>query len=374
MALLLSDQPLWAMISAADVERLQISVGQAIARRERWRDEFRITTASGRDKWIRGEAVPRQGAEELSIHIGIFVEISDRVAAEAIAQQQANALEQTLRELQRTQTQMVHAEKMSSLGQLVAGIAHEINNPVNFIHGNVDHAEGYVQDLLDLIQLYQKYYPKPTPEIQAKIEGIEVEFITSDLTKLLRSMKMGTERIRGIVLSLRNFSRLDESEKKAVDLHDGIESTLLILQNRIKAKSDRAEIEIVKEYGSLPLVECYPGQLNQVFMNILVNAIDALEDALKNEEFNPAISISTQLIENQRVAIAIKDNAGGISAAIQQRLFDPFFTTKPVGKGTGMGLSISYQIVTERHQGTLRCQSAIDQGTQFMIEIPVRPQ
>ncbi len=373
-ALMQSDARLWEMMSPESLVQVQKSVAQAVSHREQWRDEFKIVTPSGREKWIRGESVPLQGTEELSIHIGMFIDISDRIAAEATLQQQADALEQTLRELQRTQTQMVQAEKMSSLGQLVAGIAHEINNPVNFIHGNVGHAEGYIQDLLGLVDLYQKHHPHPANEVQAKIEEIELEFLTSDLTKLLSSMKVGTERIREIVLSLRNFSRLDESEKKAVNIHDGIDSTLMILQNRVKVKQDRVEIEIIKQFGSLPLVECYAGQLNQVFMNILVNAFDALEDSLKDAAFSPKISISTQLIENERVAIAIHNNGKEIPEAIQQRLFDPFFTTKPVGKGTGMGLSISYQIVRDRHQGKLWCESSLGQGTQFVIEIPVRPQ
>jgi PAS domain S-box-containing protein len=285
-------------------------------------------------------------------------------------------LEKTLQELQRTQSQLVQSEKMSSLGQLVAGVAHEINNPVNFIHGNLTPARDYIQDLLNLIELYQQYYPEPQSEIQAEIEAIDLEFLMEDLPKLLESMKVGTQRIREIVLSLRTFSRLDEAEFKDANIHEGIDSTLLILQHRLKAKENRPAIEIIKEYGDLPLVECYAGQLNQVFMNILVNAIDALDERddkrtfAENEENPSAIYICTQLILENQVKISIKDNAQGMPESVRQRLFDPFFTTKPVGKGTGMGLSISYQIITERHGGKLQCISVPGEGTEFAILLP----
>ncbi len=285
-------------------------------------------------------------------------------------------LEQTLQELQRTQSQLVQSEKMSSLGQLVAGVAHEINNPVNFIHGNLTPARDYIQDLLNLIALYQSYYPEPESEIQAEIEAIDLDFLMEDLPKLLESMKVGTQRIREIVLSLRNFSRLDEAEFKDANIHEGIDSTLLILQHRLKAKENRPAIEVIKEYGDLASVECYAGQLNQVFMNILVNAIDALDERddkrtfIENEENPSAINIRTELVLENQVKISIKDNAEGIPESICQRLFDPFFTTKPVGKGTGMGLSISYQIITERHGGKLQCISVPGEGTEFVILLP----
>lgn len=285
-------------------------------------------------------------------------------------------LEQTLQELQRTQSQLVQSEKMSSLGQLVAGVAHEINNPVNFIHANLTPARDYIQDLLNLIELYQQYYPEPQSEIKAEIEAIDLDFVMEDLPKLLESMKVGTQRIREIVLSLRTFSRLDEAEFKDANIHEGIDSTLLILQHRLKAKENRPAIEVIKEYGDLPLVECYAGQLNQVFMNILVNAIDALDERddkrtfAENQENPSAIHIRTELVLENQVKISIKDNAEGIPESIRQRLFDPFFTTKPVGKGTGMGLSISYQIITERHGGQLQCFSVPGEGTEFVILLP----
>jgi len=288
------------------------------------------------------------------------------------------SVEHALDNLQRTQMQLVQAEKMSSLGQLVAGIAHEINNPVNFIYGNLSHVREYAQDLLTLIQLYEKHYPNPVAEIQAEVEAVELDFLRDDLVKTLESMKMGTDRIRQIVLSLRNFSRMDEAEVKAVDIHEGIDSTLLILQHRLKANAHRPEIGVIKDYGDLPGVECYPGQLNQVVMNILANAIDALDEASVNRTYqdmqtNPnQIFIRTVVNESQSVQITIADNGPGIPDAIQPRIFDPFFTTKPVGKGTGMGMSISYQIITEKHQGKLLCFSEVGIGTEFHIEIPIQ--
>ena len=290
----------------------------------------------------------------------------------------ARELEQTLQQLRSAQSQLVQSEKMSSLGQLVAGVAHEINNPVNFIYGNLTHANEYTQDLLHLIELYQNHYLDPVPEIQDEIENIDLDFLMEDLPKLLTSMKVGADRIQQIVASLRTFSRMDEAEMKEVNIHDGIDSTLMILQHRIKAKHNHPEIQVIKEYSKLPLVECYAGQLNQVFMNILSNALDALEDRdsrLSADEMrqNPSqLRICTEMPSSSRVIIRISDNGPGMTESVCHRLFDPFFTTKPVGKGTGMGLSISYQIVTERHGGSLHCTSSPGVGAEFAIEIPLK--
>jgi signal transduction histidine kinase len=271
---------------------------------------------------------------------------------------------------------------------MVAGVAHEINNPVNFITGNLSHATNYIKDLLELIEQYQKHYPNPVPEIQEHIEEIDLEFLLDDLPKILSSMKIGAERIHEIVLSLRNFSRLDEVEMKPVNIHEGIDSSLLILHNRLKPKGHNPGIKIIKEYGSLPLVECYAGQINQVFMNIIGNAIDALESGVLREEGShskgelapsaahlitpsPIIWIRTEVLGGEQVLIRIRDNGSGMKQSVVRRLFDPFFTTKPVGKGTGLGLSISHQIVVEKHGGILKCLSELGQGTEFWIQIPI---
>ncbi|MEI6330323.1 MAG: ATP-binding protein [Pseudanabaena sp. ELA645] len=287
-------------------------------------------------------------------------------------------LEQALTDLQQMQIHLIQAEKMSSLGQLIAGIAHEINNPVNFIHGNLSHLHNYVINLLSFIELSQKSLEKITPELESKAEEIDIEFIKIDLPKIIKSMEVGTHRIREIVLSLRNFSHIDEAELKPIDIHQGIEDTLLILGHRIKPQknANSPRIQIVKQYGDLPLVNCYAGQLNQVFLNILVNAIDAIDEATSGQTSNifdrqPCISIQTQVIDDNYVEIAIADNGSGIPEAIQQQIFNPFFTTKPVGKGTGMGMAISYQIITEKHKGRLTCVSSLGKGTEFIIHIPI---
>jgi signal transduction histidine kinase len=299
----------------------------------------------------------------------------------------AQALEQTLRQLTQAQSQLVHSEKLSSLGQLVAGVAHEINNPISFVYGNIHHADEYIQDLLHLINCYQQQYPNPSEAITVEMEEIDFEFLVDDLPKLLDSMKIGTERICEIVQSLRNFSRVNEIEQKAVDIHEGLESTLLILRHQLKAKGEYASIELIKEYGDLPLVECYPGQLNQVLMNLLVNAIDALEERRINKTHNPSedapmIWIRTEVKVNdslfsseesiESIVIRITDNGTGMSEDVCKQLFDPFFTTKPAGKGTGLGLSISYQIVVDKHKGQLLVKSEIGQGSEFIIELPVQ--
>ncbi|TAE56371.1 MAG: HAMP domain-containing protein [Nostocales cyanobacterium] len=304
-----------------------------------------------------------------------FETIQQREKELTIAKDQ---LEKLLAEMQaeakQLASQLIQSEKMSSLGQLVAGVAHEINNPINFISGNIKPANQYIQDLLQLIQLYQNHYPQPIVEIQDYLEEIDIEFLMMDLPKILNSMEIGTKRITEIVRSLRNFSRLDESEMKAVNIHEGIDSTLMILENRLKATPERPAIEVIRKYADLPMVECYVGQLNQVFMNILANAIDALEER-KIHNFmglnQLKIYISTELTSDQQVVIHILDNGVGVPEKLKKLLFDPFFTTKPIGKGTGLGLSISYKIITQQHHGKLDCISIPGESTEFIITIPL---
>lgn len=301
----------------------------------------------------QAEMLLRQTNEELEIRV-------EQRTSELI---QANhELTNTLQKLQQTQGWLIQQEKMSSLGQLVAGVAHEINNPVNFIHGNIVYVQSYIQDLLGLVQKYQQHYPNPVSDIQAEIEVVDLNFLYEDLPKILSSMQMGGDRIRKIVSSLRNFSRLDEAGMKAVDLHEGIENTLVILNHRIKQ-----DVEIIRQYEKLPLVECYPAQLNQVFMNILVNALDAMQS---HDVEASQIVIRTEVISDHRISVAIRDNGPGIPPDIKNRIFDPFFTTKPVGLGTGLGLGICYQIV-EKHQGKIQVSSSIGQGTEFVITLPI---
>ncbi|MBT9314715.1 MHYT domain-containing protein [Leptothoe spongobia] len=299
--------------------------------------------------------------------------------SEAQLKQKTQTLQQTLQDIQSLQLQLVQSEKMSSLGQLVAGVAHEINNPVSFIYGNLVHLQDYVKNVLGLIALYQKHYPNPVSEIQDEIEAIDLAFIQDDLAKVVSSMNMGTDRIRQIVLSLRNFSRMDEANFQAVAIHEGIDSTLMILQHRCKASAKHPDIDVIRDYTPLPLVECYPGQLNQVFMNILTNAIDALQEyaskqasqGIKTDTPNQIV-IRTSAIDNQWARIAIANNGPAIPDQVKERIFNPFFTTKPIGKGTGMGLSISYQIIVEKHNGKLDCFSKPNQGTEFVIQIPIQ--
>ncbi|MFW6296715.1 MAG: PAS domain-containing sensor histidine kinase [Halothece sp.] len=344
--------------------------------------ENRYRCKDGSYKWLiwKSRGLPTQGliyatARDMTIPKEAEAALRE---SEAREREKAQQLEKLLEQLQKTQMQLVQSEKMSSLGQLVAGIAHEINNPVNFIYGNLTHATEYTHDILGLLELYADEYPKPTPPVQDEIEAIELDFLIDDLPKLLDSMKVGAERIYEIVRSLRNFSRLDESQMKLVNIHEGIDSTLLILQNRLKAKPEHPAIEIVKNYSQLPEVECYPGQLNQVFMNLLANAIDALDEKqeqMSSEELakDPSrISISTSVINDTWVRITIADNGPGIEQGDVNQLFDPFFTTKPAGKGTGLGLAISHQIVVEKHQGVLHCNSQPGQGTEFTIELPLK--
>jgi PAS domain S-box-containing protein len=391
---------------------------------------FSCGYCSGVRPWLDNEVELLQAVtDQLAIAIDqAKLYTQSRIAAQT-AQEKAQQLQEALLELQQTQAQLIQTEKMSSLGQLVAGIAHEINNPVNFIYGNISHASEHVRDLLHLVELYQRYCP-PIPEIKQEIHTIDLDFLSQDLPKILDSMNMGAERIRQIVMSLRNFSRLDEDGMKRVDIHEGIDSTLLLLQSRLKARLERPEIQVIQEYGNLPQIVCHAGQMNQVFMNILSNAIDALEESIVNnptlwtmecgplrgeaptslrpvahgepppcggslrwQEWRgnpllyetlcegagslltkPQIRIRTLVQEEKYVVISIADNGLGMTEEVCNRLFDPFFTTKPVGKGTGMGLSISYQIVVKNHRGHLQCISAPGEGAEFIITIPLQQQ
>ncbi len=317
----------------------------------------------------------------------VLARVSNQLMQRQLFQQTqsyAQQLEQTLTELKKTQAQLIQKEKMASLGQLVAGIAHEINNPVSFIYGNIALAADYARDLVRLVQLYRHYYPHPVTEISDELDKIEPDYIADDYPKLLNSMKEGASRISKIVLSLRNFSRLGEEKHKPVDIHEGIDNTLVILQNRLKEANKTGEIEVVKHYSQLPKVTCYASQLNQVFMNLLTNAIDALE----NQASPRKITIGTSVIyesepvlpnqdskfpnqNNQSVVIHIADNGCGMSEEVRHRIFDPFFTTKPIGSGTGLGLAISHDIVVEKHRGQISCISAPGGGAEFILEIPI---
>ena len=306
----------------------------------------------------------------------------ERQITEQELKKQNQRLEETLMELKRTQAQLIQAEKMSSLGHMVAGIAHEINNPISFIHGNLVHASEYYDDLLQIIQLYQQEYPNPSEVIQEELEALDLDFIQTDINKLLQSMKVGSQRVSDIVKSCRNFSRLDESTFKVVDIHEGLESALMILQSRIRSSDQISEIDVVKEYGKLPHIYCSPEQLNQVFFNLLNNAIDALEEA--NQKRNPEDIVNKQntiwirtylnseMGTDNKISISIADNGMGIPDEIRAKIFDPFFTTKSVGKGTGLGLSVGYQIITDLHDGTLSCDSTVGQGTEFVVTLPIR--
>ncbi|OKH37009.1 hybrid sensor histidine kinase/response regulator [[Phormidium ambiguum] IAM M-71] len=289
-------------------------------------------------------------------------------------QSQNEKLQNTLEELRTAQAQIIQKEKMLSLSQLAAGMAHEVNNSIGFITGNLEFARQYIQSLIELVNLYQQEYPQPTPALQAALQEIDLEFIVNDVEKVLHSMQTGTERISTINLALRIFSRLNESDIKPVNLHEGIESTLTLLRQRLQQEGRKWEIKVEKNYGNLPAITCYASLMNQVFLNILNNAIDALEsrwETSENISVSPTIWITTTETDRQSIIIKIKDNGIGVPENIRAQLFNPFFTTKPVGKGSGLGLLTSYQIVVEKHQGILTYQSQIGEGTEFCIEIPV---
>jgi len=316
----------------------------------------------------------------VKLHLKLHVLAEKLEEKNTLLEQKVVEVSQAYEDLQQMQLKLIQSEKMSGLGQMAAGIAHEINNPINFISGNLDYAQEYAQNLLKIVRLYQEDYANPTPRIQAAMDEVELEFVEEDFIKVLNSINLGTQRIQEIVKSMRIFSRGDEADVKAVNIHEGIDSTLTILHHRLKAKPEHPEIEVVKEYGQLPPVECHAGQLNQVFMNILSNAIDALDEFNQQRSFadikqhHNRIQICTKVIDENWVAIYISDNGRGVCETIEPKLFDPFFTTKPIGKGTGLGLSISYQIIVEKHGGRLYCQPVLGKGVEFVIEVPIRQQ
>ncbi|MBN3894566.1 MAG: PAS domain-containing protein [Nostoc sp. NOS(2021)] len=317
-------------------------------------------------------------------------EIAQRQSTEDQVREKSQQLKITLDELKYTQKQLLQNQKMANLGQLVADMANEINNPVSFIYGNLHPASQYAEDLIRVIELYQHYYPTPTPVIASHLQRLDLGFVKTDFLKLLWSMRAGSERVKEIVFALRNFSSSDEGQMKNVDLHEGLDSVLRILQHRLKQQPDRAGIEVIKTFGELPLIQCYPGDLNQVFMNILTNAIDALEERMKHDySFTPKILIHTEIVSSHltlvnsnepwvninqlgkkhKVIIRIYDNGKGILPHIQRHIFEPFFTTKLLGNGKGLGLSISREIIVEKHQGKLKCNSKLGQGTELVIEM-----
>ncbi len=306
-------------------------------------------------------------------------EVMARVKVHLQLKHMTESLEEQVRSrttaLQKAQIQLVQQEKLSSLGEMIAGIGHELNNPINFIVSNIEPLQEYITVMTKILNLYQQEHPNPSLQLREAIEDLELEFVLEDITKILNSFRLGTDRIKNISTSIRTFSRLDSETKVLADLHECLDSTLTILQHRLKGKGDRPPIEVIESYGSLPSVLCYPGQMNQVFMNILANAIDALEEAMiqgKSGDWLPEIKITTQTTSSEEeIVIKIADNGIGIPESIKPRLFEAMFTTKSVGKGTGLGLAIAHQIVIEKHNGSLNVNSQVGEGTEFTIEIPI---
>ncbi len=317
-------------------------------------------------------AIDRKPRQLNSEQLRALRALSRQTIAQMELRRNVQQLSETLRRLQHTQASLIHTEKMSALGQFVAGIAHEINNPISFIAGNLPHAHGYSAELIRAIELYRQVYPNPPETILEEIEAIDLDYLAEDFPKLLDSMKFGADRIQKIVESLRMFSHLDEAEIKTVDLHQQLENTLNIAGQRFQATETRGEIRLIRDFGDLPPVTCAVGQLNQVFLNLIANAIDAI-DARSNYLEIPEINIKTEYFQgkNTRIRIQISDNGIGISEELSSKIFEPFFTTKSVGQGTGIGLSTSYQIVTKTHGGQLYFKSKVDIGTSFVVEIPV---
>lgn len=356
----------WTFIHPEDEAATRHALNQLIEKKEPLKLQHRFRCADGSYKYLSwsGTSIPEEG-----LIYAIARDITKRKQLEFSLAQRSEELENALVQLKQTQTQLVQNAKMSSLGQLVAGIAHEINNPINFIYGNINHVNGYVNSLQMILNNYQAHFPDPPAEIVELCEEEDLNFILEDLPAVMNSIQVGTTRIKDIVLSLRNFSRTDEMKSQIIDIHEGIDSTILILQSRLKANNSQAEIIIQREYDNVPKVDCYPGRLNQVFMNILSNAIDAIMESKKSSK--GIIKIATRYIPTKNsVEIKFRDNGQGMTEETCQKIFDPFFTTKDVGEGTGLGMSISYQIITEHHNGSLICNSERGVGTEFIMTIP----
>ncbi|MGB3405093.1 MAG: PAS domain-containing protein, partial [Microcoleaceae cyanobacterium] len=324
--------------------------------------------------WFDARIIPMEDNKVLCMSR----DISDRKVAEKLLEEKNEALENAFLQLQQSQAQVIQSEKMSALGNLVAGVAHEINNPLGFLNGSISNAKDYTQDLLEHLELYQQHHPNTDPLVLENADEIDLEFIREDLPLLLESMQGATERIKGISTSLRTFSRADTDRKVSANIHDGIDSTLLILKYRLKASEYRPAIEVIQDYDELPLIDCFPGQLNQVFMNILANGIDMFDEMAQYTTFTDSkyqpqvIIIQTKMIEKNTITIRITDNGKGMPETVRSRIFDHLFTTKAVGKGTGLGLAIAHQIVVEKHGGQLTCNSAVGKGTEFIIQLPIQ--
>ncbi|WP_442944182.1 GAF domain-containing sensor histidine kinase [Nostoc sp.] len=368
-----------SLISAVlpeDMAHYQESVTISAQTLEPWRYEGRIITPSGKVKWIQAVSRPIKQADGTIIWDGLLLDVTERKQAEAAVFQKSQELKKALEELQQAQLQIVQSEKMSVLGNLVAGVAHEMNNPLGFIYASLKQAKPSLVDIVEHLKLYQSSLPNPGGQIIDHAEEIDLNYSLEDLPKIIDSMVMACDRLKNISTSLRTFSRADKDYKVPFNIHEGIDSTILILKHRLKANEQRPAIEVITDYGNFPQVECFPGQLNQVFMNILANAIDALDESNTGRSFeeiktNPnRITIKTSL-ENEGVKIAIADNGQGMNESVKEKIFDHLFTTKSVGKGTGLGLAIARQIVEETHSGKLSFNSVLGEGTKFFIEIPL---